>query len=206
MAQPAALRNVGGYTTPRQSRYCQPEPPARSTSRPVISPAYPAPMPSNRRRRPRHGVDTARDGSARLTCRGAAAGAPRRDRSQPARAVPRAGGRGAHVARTGPGGGAGGRVCRRPTSWSPARCGGRGRRREAFGVGVEVDERWIELDYGPLERQPVGSVAPAILERWRRDPRFAPPGVETLAALGKRVHAACDELVDAAASLSRASS
>jgi broad specificity phosphatase PhoE len=66
---------------------------------------------------------------------------------------------------------------------------------EALAVSVEIDERWIELDYGPLDLQPVGQVPAELYDRWRRDPEFAPPGVETLSALWSRVHAACDDLV-----------
>src|SRR5690242_12814952 len=66
---------------------------------------------------------------------------------------------------------------------------------EALVGSVEIDERWIELDYGPLDLQPVGQVPAELHERWRRDPEFAPPGVEALSALWSRVHAACDDLV-----------
>jgi broad specificity phosphatase PhoE len=66
---------------------------------------------------------------------------------------------------------------------------------EAFGRPVEIDERWIELDYGPLDLTPIGAVPPEFVERWKHDPEFAPPGVETLSALWRRVHGACDDLV-----------
>ena len=70
----------------------------------------------------------------------------------------------------------------------------------ALGAVAEVDERWIELDYGPLDLQPVGALPSPLLERWRRDPTFAPPGVETVAALSQRVHAACHDLAKQAGS------
>jgi broad specificity phosphatase PhoE len=60
---------------------------------------------------------------------------------------------------------------------------------------IEIDERWIELDYGPFDQVPIGQVAPELGERWKRDPDFAPPGVETLSALWSRVHEACEDLV-----------
>jgi broad specificity phosphatase PhoE len=66
---------------------------------------------------------------------------------------------------------------------------------ELLGGPIEIDERWIELDYGPLDLTPVGAVAPDVAERWRRDPDFAPPGVETLSSLWRRVHPACDALL-----------
>jgi broad specificity phosphatase PhoE len=65
----------------------------------------------------------------------------------------------------------------------------------AFGTPVEVDDRWIELDYGPLELTPVGALPTDELARWDADPSEAPPGVETLATLAARVRPACDDLV-----------
>jgi broad specificity phosphatase PhoE len=69
---------------------------------------------------------------------------------------------------------------------------------EVFDAPTTVDERWIELDYGRLDQQPVGSLPRDVAERWRREPTFAPPGVETFAELAERVHPACASLVDAA--------
>jgi broad specificity phosphatase PhoE len=71
---------------------------------------------------------------------------------------------------------------------------------EAFGLDVEVDERWIELDYGPYDDRPPTSMPDDLWVRWRTDPAFTPPGVEPLAALGARVSAACEELSSVAAS------
>jgi broad specificity phosphatase PhoE len=70
----------------------------------------------------------------------------------------------------------------------------------AFGVAVEVDERWIELDYGELDGLPPSAVAEDVWVRWRTDASFTPPGGESLAALGIRVRSACESLADAAAS------
>jgi broad specificity phosphatase PhoE len=67
---------------------------------------------------------------------------------------------------------------------------------EAFGLPFEVDERWIELDYGELDGLPLRDVPPDLWREWRADPAFAPPGGESIAALGVRVRAACTELVD----------
>jgi broad specificity phosphatase PhoE len=69
---------------------------------------------------------------------------------------------------------------------------------EAFGLDVEVDERWIELDYGELDGTPLADVPPDLWRQWRADPTFVPPGGESLTALGARVRLACDELVDEA--------
>ncbi|MGH8776457.1 MAG: histidine phosphatase family protein [Jiangellaceae bacterium] len=76
-----------------------------------------------------------------------------------------------------------------------------GRAREtaaAFGQAVEIDERWVEMDYGDLDGQQPGSVTDEFWARWRADPSFAPPGGESLAAVGDRVRDACMELADAA--------
>lgn len=69
----------------------------------------------------------------------------------------------------------------------------------AFGVPVEVDERWIELDYGDWDGRPVGEVPAEVWGAWRRDLRFCPPGGECLADLGERVRAACEDLLPDAA-------
>jgi broad specificity phosphatase PhoE len=61
-------------------------------------------------------------------------------------------------------------------------------------VGIEVDDRWIELDYGELDGRPIGDVPAASWATWRSDAGWAPPGGESLAALGTRVRAACDDL------------
>ncbi len=67
---------------------------------------------------------------------------------------------------------------------------------EAFGpnVEVEVDERWIELDYGEWDGRPLASIPPEVWDGWRTDPAFAPPGGESLLHLSDRVHAACADL------------
>jgi len=65
----------------------------------------------------------------------------------------------------------------------------------AFAGPVELDERWIELDYGELDGLPLGDVPAEMWEAWRRDLEFAPPGGESLADLGARVRAAADDLV-----------
>ena len=66
----------------------------------------------------------------------------------------------------------------------------------ALGRRVEVDDRWIELDYGELDGLALADVPAEVWAAWRADIEFAPPGGESLAALGRRVRAACDELVD----------
>jgi broad specificity phosphatase PhoE len=67
-----------------------------------------------------------------------------------------------------------------------------------LGLPVEVDERWVELDYGELDGRPITEVPPDLWRRWRADVGFTPPGGESLAALGQRVRAACEDLADEA--------
>ncbi len=65
---------------------------------------------------------------------------------------------------------------------------------EAFGLVAEVDDAWIELDYGEFDGLPLTDVPAEMWAQWRADPEFAPPGGETLRALGERVGAALDRL------------
>jgi len=62
-----------------------------------------------------------------------------------------------------------------------------------------VDERWVEIDYGELDGRPVAEAWAPLWARWRDDPEYIPPGGESLAAVGRRVRAACEELAEAAA-------
>ena len=59
---------------------------------------------------------------------------------------------------------------------------------------VETDERFLELDYGDWDGRPVQDVSPKEWAAWRADPEFAPPGGESLAALGRRVRAGLADL------------
>lgn len=65
---------------------------------------------------------------------------------------------------------------------------------DALGAPVEVDERWVELDYGALEGRHPSSVPKAVRDRWFTDTSYRPDGGESLADLGARVRAACDDL------------
>lgn len=64
----------------------------------------------------------------------------------------------------------------------------------AFGLTVDVDDRFIELDYGDWEGRPVADVPAEVWSQWRADLDFRPPGGETLDELGRRVRGALDEL------------
>ncbi len=69
----------------------------------------------------------------------------------------------------------------------------------AFGAPVEVDERWIEIDYGHLDGTPLRDVPAEVWSAWRDDPSLAPGGGESLTAVGERIRAACADLVEEAA-------
>jgi broad specificity phosphatase PhoE len=60
---------------------------------------------------------------------------------------------------------------------------------------IEIDERWIELDYGEYESRPIVDVPEETWARWRTDPTYAPDGGESLRALGVRVTAAGEEVL-----------
>ncbi|MBT8492004.1 MAG: histidine phosphatase family protein [Deltaproteobacteria bacterium] len=64
----------------------------------------------------------------------------------------------------------------------------------AFGVDAEIDDRFVELDYGEWDERPVADVPAAVWQQWRSDLDFAPPGGESIRSLGERVRAGLDEL------------
>jgi broad specificity phosphatase PhoE len=66
----------------------------------------------------------------------------------------------------------------------------------AYGHTVEVDERLIEIDYGEWEGRPFADLAPEVVDRWRRDGAFVPPGGESLEVVADRVASFCDEWLD----------
>ena len=68
----------------------------------------------------------------------------------------------------------------------------------ALGLPVEIDERWIEIDYGTLDGTPLAEVSAATWARWRTTDDFALGGGESLSAVGARVGEACEELVEEA--------
>jgi alpha-ribazole phosphatase len=69
----------------------------------------------------------------------------------------------------------------------------------AFGLPVETDERWIEIDYGGLEGTRLGEVPDEVWQQWRTDPDYIPAGGESHRTLFERVtEAAMELLIDAA--------
>jgi broad specificity phosphatase PhoE len=67
------------------------------------------------------------------------------------------------------------------------------------GRPVEVDERFIELDYGVLEGVPVAEVPASTWASWRADRGWSPDGGESLDELAARVWPALGDLCDEAA-------
>jgi broad specificity phosphatase PhoE len=67
------------------------------------------------------------------------------------------------------------------------------------GTPVEVDERWVEMDYGALDGRPASALDAEGWRAWQEDPAHVPAGGESVAQVGARVRAACRELTAAAA-------
>ncbi len=60
---------------------------------------------------------------------------------------------------------------------------------------VELDERFVELDYGELDGSPIGaSAGDGAAQAWRLDPAVAVPKGESLGQASTRVGAACTDL------------
>ncbi len=65
----------------------------------------------------------------------------------------------------------------------------------ALGVEPQIDARLVELDYGEWDERSFSEFPAADLARWREDATFAPPGGESLVAVGERVASFCAETV-----------
>ncbi|APC36415.1 MULTISPECIES: histidine phosphatase family protein [Nocardiopsis] len=70
---------------------------------------------------------------------------------------------------------------------------------EALGLPVEIDEGFVETDFGDWEGMTFAEAraqAPVAVDRWLADPETAPPGGESFAAASRRVAAARRALVE----------
>ena len=66
---------------------------------------------------------------------------------------------------------------------------------EAFGIPYEVDNRWIELNFGSLDGVPMAEVDDDVWSTWRSDPHYRVGGGETMHEMHTRVVAAAEELL-----------
>lgn len=64
----------------------------------------------------------------------------------------------------------------------------------SVGASFEIDERWIELDYGAFEGLRQSEVPISVWREWRGDSNFAAPHGESLNQVQIRVADACAEL------------
>ena len=64
----------------------------------------------------------------------------------------------------------------------------------AISPYVDIDERFIELDYGSWDGIAMSAIDPAQWAGWRSDPHFRPPNGESLVELDERVRPALEEL------------
>lgn len=69
---------------------------------------------------------------------------------------------------------------------------------EVLGVELELDERWLELDYGEFDGVAMKELPKDLFRDWMTNVDFAPPGGESLRMLAARVHGACEELAEPA--------
>ena len=66
---------------------------------------------------------------------------------------------------------------------------------DAFGLPIEIDQRFIELDYGDFDGMLQKDVPAPTWSEWRRNNNFRPPNGETLVELDLRVREALSELI-----------
>ncbi len=65
---------------------------------------------------------------------------------------------------------------------------------EAFGVSPEIDEQWIECNFGEWEGRPISEVDPQKWEKYKTDSNYKPPGGESINEVNQRIFAALDQL------------
>jgi len=65
---------------------------------------------------------------------------------------------------------------------------------EAFGMEPEIDERWIECNFGEWEGHPISSIDSEKWERYKTDPSYQPPGGESISEVQQRVFTALEGL------------
>ena len=65
---------------------------------------------------------------------------------------------------------------------------------DRVGSSFDIDDRWIELDYGSYEGLRQAEVPANVWSEWRADSDFAAPQGESLNQVQERVAQACDDL------------
>jgi broad specificity phosphatase PhoE len=63
-----------------------------------------------------------------------------------------------------------------------------------LGLPVVIDDRWIEVDYGEFECQPLGGIPAEVWQQWQSDRDFCPADGESLSEVDVRIAEACEEL------------
>jgi len=63
---------------------------------------------------------------------------------------------------------------------------------DVLGLRVERDDRLVELDYGEWDQRLIRDIAREEWDAWRTDPKWAPPGGETLLEVTERIAQFCD--------------
>ncbi len=69
---------------------------------------------------------------------------------------------------------------------------------EAFNRKIDIEPRFIELDYGDFDGISQNDVSEDVWKSWRSDINYRPPNGESLAELNNRVCEVLNELVDQA--------
>lgn len=67
---------------------------------------------------------------------------------------------------------------------------------EEIGVAIEIDDRWIELDYGTYEGFVQSDVPTEVWKAWRGNNDYAVPRGESLNQVQSRVALACEHLAE----------
>jgi probable phosphoglycerate mutase len=65
---------------------------------------------------------------------------------------------------------------------------------DAFGMTLDIDDQWIECNFGDWEGHPISSIGGSKWDNYKTNPNFRPPNGETITEVNHRVHAALDKL------------
>ena len=66
----------------------------------------------------------------------------------------------------------------------------------ALNRKIEIEPRFIELDYGDFDGVLQSDISEEVWKNWRADVNYCPPKGESLAELDRRVRQALDEIID----------